>query len=297
MSAPKLRDYHLDSGLFRESLMFTQVQTGFSARLIEKDYYASLALEYLLSLKSSPLVFKGGTCLGKVHNGFYRLSEDLDFGISVPVDLARSERSRKVAATKAQLTRISQQLPCFRIIESLRGHNNSTQYTGCLAYRSLITGAEDLIKLEISVREPISEAVACLPAQTLLVDSLRRTKVLEAIVVPSLSCREAYAEKLRAALTRRDPAIRDFFDIDYGLRSEKITPTDPLLLSLVQKKLAIAGNDPIDVTERKRLALIAQIQTQLKPVLRKSDLMAFELDRVFDIIRRITAPWIGSPPC
>ena len=39
------------------------------------------------------LTFKGGTSLNKIHAGFYRLSEDLDFSISMPVDSARSDRS------------------------------------------------------------------------------------------------------------------------------------------------------------------------------------------------------------
>jgi hypothetical protein len=32
-----------------------------------------------------------------------------------------------------------------------------------------------------------------------------------------LSCHETYAEKLRAALTCREPAIRDFYGIDHGV--------------------------------------------------------------------------------
>jgi len=38
------------------------------------------------------LVFKRGTCLAKVHADFSRLSEDLDFVISTPVDATRTER-------------------------------------------------------------------------------------------------------------------------------------------------------------------------------------------------------------
>ena len=37
-------DYHRDADLFRAALVFTAAQTGFSERLIEKDYFCSVAL-------------------------------------------------------------------------------------------------------------------------------------------------------------------------------------------------------------------------------------------------------------
>jgi predicted nucleotidyltransferase component of viral defense system len=45
-------------------------------------------LEYFAD-RASTLVFKGGTCLAKVHAGFYRLSEYLDFTIPSPLDAMR----------------------------------------------------------------------------------------------------------------------------------------------------------------------------------------------------------------
>ena len=55
-------DVHEDVPLFREAVQFTQAQTGFAARLIEKDYFCTVVLAYLA--ESDPtLVFKGGTCL------------------------------------------------------------------------------------------------------------------------------------------------------------------------------------------------------------------------------------------
>jgi CheY-like chemotaxis protein len=41
------------------------------------------------------VILKGGTCLAKVHAGFYRPSEDLDFSISMPTESARSARIGK----------------------------------------------------------------------------------------------------------------------------------------------------------------------------------------------------------
>ncbi len=84
---------HEDPDFFREALNFTAAETSFLPRLIEKDYFSTLLLKYL-SIENT-LVFKGGTCLAKIHVGFYRLSEDIDFAISISVDSSRSERSRR----------------------------------------------------------------------------------------------------------------------------------------------------------------------------------------------------------
>ena len=116
----------------------------------------------------SGCAFKGGTCLSKVHSDFYRLSEDLDFGFSVPVDASRSLRSATIKAMKEHLARLPQRLRSMRVAEPLRGYNNSTQYVCQLCYRSQVTGQDETIKLEFSVREPIVERVERLPAGTLL---------------------------------------------------------------------------------------------------------------------------------
>jgi hypothetical protein len=64
---------HDDLPMYREAVNATQLATGFAPRLIEKDYFCTLVLEWLCGAAPS-LVFKGGTCLAKVHAGFYRLS-------------------------------------------------------------------------------------------------------------------------------------------------------------------------------------------------------------------------------
>ena len=126
----------------------------------------------------------------------------------------------------ATLAKLAKRLACFNVVEALRGFNNSTQYIGGLSYKSVVTGQDESIKVEFSIREPILEPVEHLPARTLLVDPFRQVPVVAPVEVPVLSCRETYAEKLRAALTRREPAIRDFYDIDHGVRSGRLS-TNP----------------------------------------------------------------------
>jgi predicted nucleotidyltransferase component of viral defense system len=280
-------NFHEDIDLFREALSFTQSETGFSARLIEKDYYCSLLLQDLLATTSPQWVFKGGTCLSKVHSDFYRMSEDLDFAYSVPFGAARSQRSKIIVSMKEHLAKLAQRIACFNVVEPLRGYNNSTQYIGSLSYKSAVTAQGEPIKVEFSIREPILEPVEYLPARTLLINPFRQTEAIAAVGVPVLSCRETYCEKLRAALTRREPAIRDFYDIDHGVRSGRLRMDDPRVIDLVCNKLAIPGNDPIDVSDAKHQVLKRQVQSQLRPVLREADYAAFDLDRAFGIVAQL----------
>ena len=56
---------------------------GVSPSQIEKDYVISWLLWGISQndLLSEILIFKGGTCLKKMHIGDYRFSEDMDFTI------------------------------------------------------------------------------------------------------------------------------------------------------------------------------------------------------------------------
>ena len=287
--SPEPHSFHKDIDLFREALSFTQSETGFSARLIEKDYYCSLLLQDLLAATSPQWVFKGGTCLSKVHSDFYRMSEDLDFAYSVPFAAARPQRSKMIVSMKEHLAKLAQRLACFNVVEPLRGYNNSTQYIGSLSYQSAVTAQDEPIKVEFSIREPILEPVEYLPARTLLINPFRQTEAVAAVGVPVLSCRETYCEKLRAALTRREPAIRDFYDIDHGVQSGRLNTDDRRVIDLVRSKLAVPGNDPIDISDAKHQFLKRQVQGQLRPVLREADYTAFDLERAFGIVAQLAA--------
>jgi predicted nucleotidyltransferase component of viral defense system len=79
---------HENAARFEGLIGFTSGAEGFRPDLVEKDYFCSLVLERLCTL-SDRIVFKGGTCLGKIYLDFFRLSEDLDFCIPLPYRSAR----------------------------------------------------------------------------------------------------------------------------------------------------------------------------------------------------------------
>lgn len=277
-----------DPALFREAVNFTAAETGFAPRLIEKDYFCSVLLQHLAAA-GADLVFKGGTCLAKVHAGFYRLSEDLDFAIDSPVDAPRADRSRRAAKSKDAVVKIGKRLSGFRVITPLTGANDSTQYAAVIGYTSLLGPQEEAIKIEVGLREPLLTPVMRGEARTLLLDPISGSPLVAPFPMPCLSREEVMAEKLRAALSRREAVIRDFYDIDHAIRRLGLRVQDPELVRLVGEKLAVPGNEPVDVSAARLAALKPQLESQLKPVLRDRDFAEFDLERAFATVAEVAA--------
>ncbi len=279
---------HEDPELFREAVTFTAAETAFVPRLIEKDYYCTVLLQYL-AVAGGALVFRGGTCLAKVHAQFYRLSEDLDFVIPTSADATRADRSRRAAESKDAVAKIAEQLPGFRVITALTGTNDSTQYNAMIGYTSLLGPREETLKIEVGLREPLLTPVVQGQARTLLLDPVSGQPMVTVLVVPCVSREEAFSEKLRAALSRREIAIRDFYDIDYAVRRLGLNVQEPKMVGLVREKLAIPGNEPVDVSAARLAALRPQLEAQLRPVLRARDFADFDLERAFATVASVAA--------
>jgi len=282
---------HEDPVYFRETLAYTAAETGFSPRLIEKDYFASVVLHQLAAGRCG-LVFKGGTCLAKVHSGFYRLSEDLDFLVPMPQDASRAERSAAARPLKRAIEEIPRHVRGLRIGEHLAGANESKQYLGTLAYESLLDGHLEPIKVEVGFREPLLTPVLRGRAQTLLLDPIAAEAMLAAFALPCLSWDESMAEKLRAALSRREPAVRDFYDIHHAVVRRGFNPLEPELVALVRTKLAVPGNLLIPVSDQRQRDIRAQRTTRLRPVLRDADFDEFDeaaLARVLALVEDLAA--------
>ncbi len=274
---------HEDLELFREAVQFTAGQTGFSPRLIEKDYFCSLLLAYL-SAAENELVFKGGTCLAKVHSDFFRLSEDLDFVIPVSTGTPRAVRGKKMTSLKRAVMDLPARLPIFNRIEPLAGANGSTQYNAVACYAGPVSGREEPVKIEIGLREPLLLPVFQGRARTLILNPASGERLLPPLPLPCLSLLEAYAEKFRAALSRKEAAIRDFFDLDHAVQTRGIRADDPELIHLVRIKLAVPGNEPVDISKQRQALLRRQLDAELKPVLSADALATFDLDRAFHLV-------------
>jgi len=282
-AASTLPRLHEDAALFREAVNFTAARTGFSQRLVEKDYFCTLMLSYLSSV-APQLVFKGGTCLAKVHAEFYRLSEDMDFVIPITEDAPRSERSRLAAGVKKAAKGLHEALPVFRVKDGLKGANRSTQYVGSFAYESPIGGDEETVKLEVGLREPLVNRVILRPARSVMLNPVTGESMVAPVAAASIDLSEAYAEKFRAALTRRDVAIRDYYDIEYGAIRVGLDAWDKELVRLVRVKLAVRDNPQVDVSDERLRRLRAQMSTDLRPVLRPKDFDEFDLEHAIGVV-------------
>lgn len=277
---------HADTDLFGECLKFTSGKKGFRAALIEKDYFCSLLLAYLFS-EDTKLVLKGGTSLQKIYTGFYRLSEALDFSMPVSRNISRKQRSRLAEPLKNLIQDIPSPLPVFSVASELQGYNNSTQYIARLEYRSCLTGQPETIKLEVGLREPLLDTKTEQSARTLLLNPFTGKSVVPPITVSCLSKKETYAEKIRAALTRRTPAIRDFFDIYSAKQTNTVDFTDNVLLQFAQQKIALSGEHCTESSDAMLRELLQQLETELRPVLRKEDFDTFDLEAAFSLVREI----------
>ena len=290
----KFLQLHETPDAFRQALSFTEAESGFAQRLIEKDYYCSLILADFEPLFSSGLVFKGGTSLSKVHAGFYRLSEDLDFAISVPTTVRRPDRRGVVAPVKQHLESIGERLSAVSVIAPLRGHDENRQYNATLQYESAVTGEDETVKLQVAIREPIIESTVSCFGRTLLRQPITEKGPTDELSLRVLSLRETYAEKVRAALTRTPPAIRDIFDIAEAVRAERLDLSESRFISLVKQKLTVPGNAAIDTSQTRRKSLEDQLEANLKPVLRSSDYVAFDIERAFAAVEDIATVLRGD---
>ena len=284
--------HEADPDIFREALSYSEGVTGFTANLIEKDYYCSLILHHIFD-RETPLVFKGGTCLSKVYTDFYRLSEDLDLVIPVAVGTSRNQRASKMESIKGIFDELPTLVPGISTSRAFRGHNESRQYIGYFEYPSAVMDRKERIKIEIGIREPLLLASVSGETRTIVVNPFSRRPLLPVFTVQAMDMKEAYAEKVRAALTRTEPAIRDIFDLFYAVHKIKVDLNAPDFLTMVRKKIDVPGNTPIDMSPEYKRELVQQLEGQLRPVLRPADFDSFNMDEAFTLISRIAAAVSG----
>jgi predicted nucleotidyltransferase component of viral defense system len=259
--------------------------TGFSASLIEKDYYCSLILKRLYEhdFLRNHLIFKGGTLLSKCYLPFFRLSEDLDFSVVNELCLERKDRRKLADFVRGIIPELLADVG-FREASAFRGFNESRQYNAIFAYNSL-TIPEDTIKFEIGFRGDLMLTPERRPLQTLLRNPFSpQTPPFPEFDALVLSAQEAYSEKVRAALSRTKPAIRDFFDVA-AISESGFDLTAPDFVALVARKIAADSGAQIDITKSKQLHLRERIETELQGVLRAG--VSFSLEKSWNILETV----------
>jgi len=185
----------------------------------ERDYIQELLLFAIYSEIGPELVFKGGTCLYKLHK-LSRFSEDLDFTLSKRIDL---EEAVRMSIDRLRFLGVSGSLK--EVKKHPREINLRSLFRGPF-YRG---SRESLcfIPLNVSLRERV-----ILNLERMTISSMYRE--IPSFDVFSMRAEEILAEKARAILTRKKP--RDLYDmwflLEKGIRLDQ---------RLVNRKLAAYG--------------------------------------------------------
>jgi predicted nucleotidyltransferase component of viral defense system len=185
---------------------------------LEKDLYLSRLLWALADRFEQELLLKGGTCLMKVDVGFRRMSEDIDLVIPWAGSLShkgtnagRTNRVRDALREVGPKVGIELETPDGEAYAK-RSHVEWTiHYVSEFGRR--FPGRPSptaTIDVEAAMR-PVLLQPRTARVRTALTDAL--VGDYTQAVCCALDFAEVRAEKVRAAFTRKEPQIRDFYDL------------------------------------------------------------------------------------
>ena len=285
---------HKDKEKFSDMIYRVVNQTGFSAQLLEKDYYLTLFLSRINELSDS-LIFKGGTCLNKIYYSYYRLSEDLDFSMRLPdYTTARGNRRKCIQSVKDTIETYAEQFGLKVDDKENPGRNESKQYVYYLIDQSALRPQELGIKFEVGLRfNPILDTETREVRHKFL-HPFTGEPLFDGGCVSCLSLKEVVSEKLRAAAIRKIIAPRDFYDLDFIVR-QGFDLSDKDVLSLFVKKLEEDGGDPdlekykinLGRSDKEIKDMKSRIENELFDVLTVSERENFDLDTALKRINKV----------
>lgn len=280
----------IDREKLKDIIPVVASQRKFRPAIVEKDYYLTVILNNIESLLSERIIFKGGTLLNKIHLNYHRLSEDLDFTYYSKHKLTnRTKRLRAISPIRERMPDFLKKLELKSDNPKGEGFNNSTQYIFYVKYPSIITAKDENIKIEISLREPPLDKPVRTTIKHFYRDPFTNKYLMPTNEIWSLSLEEAVAEKLKASITRKDIAIRDYYDLWYIAESGFDFYQDKFI-KLFKKKLTAEGykgdyTQNFGLSHDKIAILRRQIETDLIPVVRAGE--KFNLDKVFTRFNQI----------
>lgn len=255
----------------------------FRPAIVEKDYYLTVILNKIEELLTDKIVFKGGTLLNKAHLNYHRLSEDLDFTYNAEFT-SRAQRSKAIIPIREKMPSFLKTLGLKSDKPEGEGFDNSRQYIFKVKYHSIIMNKADSINLEISLRQHPLEKPVNTEIKHFYQDPFTGEDLFPSGKVLSLSWKEAVAEKLKAAISRRDVAIRDYYDLWY-ISEFGFDFYDKTFIRLFKRKVTDEGytgdyNKNFGLSDENIALLHNQIGGLLKPVIRAGE--EFDLDKAFE---------------
>ena len=263
--------------------------SNFDKEKFEKDFYLTVLLNRI-TREIPEITFKGWTCLNRIYYPYFRLSEDLDFSISIEDPLVDTNGKRQKFAyhMRDKMKEICKIMD--RTLDDDDHHHKKAQWSKLLktkdytylkyvlTYISIFSQKEQTIKIEVTYTNKQHIPWQDWAIHSIFIDPILEEPIFEAIDIKCLSLEEMMAEKIRAALTRQNPAIRDFFDIRYVKNQwfDFSTIQDLIAHKIEESEGWYTIDGYYDVLKE-------QIKTDLEPVLGK-EYPDFDFDQIYKFI-------------
>ena len=284
-----------------DELRRLSAETGFSSKLLEKDYHLTRILQRISEKKIKDLVFKGGTCLNKCYLGFYRLSEDLDFVYNQDVKGKTKLQIKKILdGLRRELMGILDELGIKTSKELGKGWKMLTSKEDpkivglevITNYNSMIDNSVQTIKLEISFRKKLRNPTRMKAIKHEFIDALGEPILIKDVEIEVIDLTENFAEKFRALVIRKNVAIRDIYDI-YFILKNKLAKVDKDLIDLILVK--ITENSEKKFTRKDFIDFINGLESRLSDLNEKeisSLLKSGEIVNVKKMIQTIVREFV-----
>ena len=211
---------------------------GVRPQQMEKDYIISWILWgiYNHDFLNDALIFKGGTCLKKIHIEDYRYSEDMDF--TLHPDLENDISDDEIFSTFDEVfTEIKE---AANIDLSIPEDSKEVHESGGLKfyfdYVGPLGGRGDHVKMDISKGEKLEFEIKNLEMLNQYSDIAEE----ERVIVQCYGLEEVVIEKMAALMGRTIP--RDLYDFEYLTNNEGIELQD--IFYEFQSKAEYKGHNP-----------------------------------------------------
>lgn len=224
---------------------------GVRQQQIEKDYITSWTLWgiYKHDLLKSALIFKGGTCIKKIHIENYRYSEGMDFTLNPDLEQATSNDAI-ISAFKEIFDEIKAAANIDLSIEEDSIEIYETESIKFfIEYIGPLGGKGDHVKIVISRREKLEFDVE----ERTMFNQYSDLEEEEELSVLCYSLEEVVIEKMVALMGRTIP--RDLYDFEYLTNTEEIELQG--VFYEFQRKAEHKGHNPVEfvqkVTEKEQI--------------------------------------------
>ena len=207
---------------------------------------------------------------------YFRLSEDLDFVIN-----HNWGRTSRKTLLKMYENRFKEELGILWIqLEDKRKVDNYNIAMWTFSYNSIINKRLQTIKIDLSLKNNLQLNCVLWNIQSIFKDPVLEDPIFSIHTINCIDLKESVAEKLRASLTRKIPAIRDFFDIWYIKNTSDFNFECQDFINLLNIKLQEVNFNYS--FEEEKDSIIKQIETDLKPVLNED--FKFDFEKIYDFI-------------